>query len=110
MTINKDIYDTNDSQVAFILSFMNTEEVLTWKNQFLNKVTQANYDISFLTLADFLKLLQETFKAANEEEAAMNKLELLQQGNRPVEELVMEFKSLVNQADLNNSTGSDNKH
>ena len=40
----------------------------------------------------------------------MNKLSLIKQGNQSVEELVMEFRLLVRQAGLGNTSASDHLH
>ena len=41
---------------------------------------------------------------------AMNKLELLRQGNRPVEKLITEFRALAQEAELEDKTNTDDRH
>ena len=67
--------------MAFVLSLMNEKEVLLWKGHFINEITNTNMKINFLSFTDFLALLEHVFKPANQASEAMNKLELLQQGN-----------------------------
>ena len=46
----------------------------------------------------------------NPVDAAMQKLALLQQGNRPVEAMIMDFRLLVGEADLSTMSASDQIH
>ena len=57
-----------------------------------------------------LDTFKEAFKAANQTGNAMNKLSLMKQGNRSVEELVTEFRLLVGQTGLGNTSPSDHLH
>ena len=48
----------------------------------------------------FITLLKEAFKPADKTGKAMNKLQIIRQGNWPAEELVTEFRLLAGQANL----------
>src|SRR6202161_2592944 len=84
LTLNKYIYDNEDSKVAFTLSFLTAGEAKKWKEQFIRACT-TNAEITFPTYAEFMRRLQAAFKAVNPIDSAMQKLALLRQGNRAVE-------------------------
>ena len=81
LNINEDMYKTDRLKVAFVLSLMNEKEVCKWKAHFINKITRADMKLNFPNFKDFLALIEHTFKPADQAGEAMNKLELLQQGN-----------------------------
>ena len=60
---------------------MNKKEACQWKAHFINKITQPDMKLNFPKFKDFLVLIQHAFKPADQAGEAMNKLELLQQGN-----------------------------
>ena len=104
LDINGNIYKTNKLKVAFVLSLMNKKEVCQWKAHFINKITRPDMKV------DFLILIQHTFKPADQAGEAMNKLEMLRQGNQTVEEMIMEFCLLCAEAELEEQSVSDNWH
>ena len=54
----------------------------------------------FPKFRDFLALVEHAFKPADQAGEAMNKLELLQQGNLAVEEMITDFRLLCAEAEL----------
>ena len=66
--------------------------------------------MTFPTFTDFMTKLQDTFKAVNPIDMAMQKLALLRQGNRPVEELITDFRLLIGDARLSTDSPSDQIH
>ena len=54
--------------------------------------------------------LQEAFCTVNPVDAAMQKLALLQHGNRPVESMITDFRLLIGEADLLTTLASDQIH
>src|ERR1700674_5150126 len=57
LTLNKFIYDNEDSKVAFMLSFLTAGEARKWKEQFIRACT-TNGEITFPTYAVFMQRLQ----------------------------------------------------
>ena len=108
--INKEIYNTDDKKIAFMLSFMTDKEALQWKELYLEALTNQNGDIIFPTYTKFLDELKEAFKAIDRTGEAMNRLTNLRQGNKTAEEMSMEFRLLAGQAGLEKATHSDNLH
>ena len=110
LDINENIYKTDKLKVAFVLSLMNEKEAHQWKVHFINKITRPDMKLDFPKFKEFLVLIQHTFKPADQAGEAMNKLELLRQGNRAVEEMIMEFCLLCAEAELEELSVSDNWH
>src|SRR5271168_2935914 len=111
LTINKDVYNTDEKKIAFMLSYMTDKEALQWKELYVESITdQTTGDIVFPSYAKFLTDLKEAFKAADRTGEAMNKLTNLRQGNKTAEELATEFRLLAGQAGLEKKTHSDNLH
>ena len=111
LMINKEIYNTDDKKITFMLSYMTDKEALQWKELYLEALTnQTTGNIVFPTYAKFLDKLKEAFKAADRTGESMNKLTNLRQGNRMAEELATELRLLAGQAGLQKTTHSDNLH
>ena len=108
--INDKVYTTDKTKIAFMLSLMNDKEARIWKGHYINAITGKNLKITYPPFTDFIEALERAFIPADEEGEAMNKLELLRQGNRPVEQMVTDFRMLITQAGLAEETTSDHKH
>ena len=109
LNINHEIYDNKPVKVAFALSFLTTGEAQKWKEQFIRSIMK-DWKMTFPTYADFMTKLQAAFKAVNPVDAAMQKLALLWQGNRPVETMITEFRLLVGDAGLSVDSASGQIH
>jgi hypothetical protein len=110
LAINDQIYVSDAAKIAFVLSHMVDKEALQWKEQYITSITNAADQIVFPTYLVFITALKEAFKPVDQTADAMHKLNLIKQGSRPVEELVTEFRLLVGQAGIGDSTTSDNIH
>ena len=97
-------------KVAFVLFLMNDKEAEKWKTHFINRITGPDMKINFPKFSDFLKVVEFDFKPADVAGDAMNKLELLRQGGRPVEALITDFRNLCADAELEDKSVSDNQH
>ena len=110
LDINEDIYKNDKLKVAFILSLMSEKEAFIWRGHYINSITDKQMKITYPTFAKFLLKLDKDFKPTDMAGEAMNKLELLRQGNRPVEKLITEFRALAQEAELEDKTNADNRH
>jgi hypothetical protein len=110
LTINRNVYDKDETKIAFMLSYMTDKEALQWKELYLEQITDATGDLVFPTFKQFLDNLKDAFKPADRTGDAMNKLNNLKQGNRTTEELATEFRLLAGQAGLEAKSHSDNIH
>ena len=109
LNINQGTYDNDAAKIAFVLSFITAGEAQKWKEQFICSIT-SNRLMTFPTFADFMMKLQDAFKAVNPVDTAMQKLALLRQGNRPVEEMITDFRLLIGDARLSTDSPSDQFH
>ena len=66
--------------------------------------------MTFPMFGEFMTKLQDAFKAVNPINSAMQKVALLQQGNRPIEELITDFRLLIGDARLSTNSPSDQIH
>ena len=66
--------------------------------------------MTFPTFGEFMMKLQDAFKVVNPIDSAMQKLALLLHGNRPVEELITDFRLLIGDARLSTDLPSDQIH
>jgi Ty3 transposon capsid-like protein/Zinc knuckle len=110
LTINKDIYNNDETKIAFMLSYMTDKEALQWKELYIEQITDAVGDLIFPTFNQFLNDLKEAFRAADRTGDAMNALNNLKQGNKTAEELSTEFRLLAGQAGLEAKSHSDHIH
>ena len=110
LTINKNVYDKDETKIAFMLSYMTDKEALQWKELYLEQITDNNGDLVFPTFKQFLDDLKDSFKPADRTGDAMNKLNNLKQGNKTAEELSTEFRLLAGQAGLEAKSHSDHIH
>ena len=96
--VNRHVYTTDDAKVAFVLLYMNEKEALTWKENYLWKITDADGELKFPTIKDFLKEIANDFKLANKKKDTAHQITMLQQGKWMAEEVITEFWLLSNQA------------
>lgn len=108
--INKKIYSTDEAKVAFFLSFMSEKEALRWKQTFLRSITSSEGEMKFPTLKEFVMLLNDYFKPANQIQDAAHQMALLRQGNKSAEEIITQFRLLTSLAGYSAETFSDHLH
>ena len=109
LNINQGTYDNDAAKIAFVLSFITAGEAQKWKEQFIRSITN-NQLMTFPMFGEFMTKLQDAFKVVNPIDMAMQKLALLRQGNRPVEELITDFRLLIGDARLSTDSPSDQIH
>ena len=110
LTVNKHVYTTDESKVAFVLSYMTEKEAVQWRELYVEQMTDVNGDLVFPTFHKFAEELVAAFRPADRTAEAINGLMALKQGNRTAEELVMEFRLLAAQAGLESKSSSDHIH
>ena len=110
LQINRKIYDTSEDKIAFILSYMNEKEALRWKQTYLRSIINEEGDMEFPTTREFVKLLENYFKPANQVKDTTHQLNLLRQGKKTAEETITEFRLLVSQAGYSAETPTDHLH
>jgi hypothetical protein len=107
---NQHVYDTDESKVSFILSFMDDGEAGKWKENYLLSILDATGSLKFPKIEDFMTTLLKAFKPANQERNATHQIDTLRQGKKTAEEVITEFRLLSNQAGYTMTTSSDHNH
>lgn len=110
LQVNKRIYSTDEAKIAFFLSFMNDKEALTWKQTFLRSITNADGEMKFPTIKEFVGYLNNYFRPTNQTQNAAHQLALLRQGNKTAEEIITQFRLLISLAGYSSETQSDHLH
>ena len=91
LQINKRLYMTDDSKVAFFLSLMKDKEALRWKQTYLKSITNQDGDIEFPPIKNFVDLFLDHFQPTNQIQDAAHAITMLKQGKKTAEEVIMEF-------------------
>jgi Zinc knuckle len=111
LDMNQSIYNTNRLKIGFILSYMNDGEAANWKEYYLDSLEDPNTGMpNFPTPVMFLADIQKAFRAADQVQDAVNRLEMLRQGKKTAKELNTEFLQIVGQAGMDRKTPSDHLH
>ena len=112
LTINKDIYQTDEKKIGFFLSLLNDREAGAWKEQFIQEafneaVTNGKDKMTFGTFLDFLKRLQESFEPHNDAADALTQLRALQYklGDN-IDEHITKFRMCLARTKLDKSNDS----
>jgi hypothetical protein len=107
---NRHIYNSSDDQVAYFLSFMTQKEALKWKQTYLRGITDEEGEMHYPPIKDFVNLLENYFKPANQVRDAAHQLKILRQGKRSAEEVITDFRLLVAEAGYTTDTPADSLH
>ena len=107
---NKHFYKTDESKVAFMLTYMNKDEAKKWKLTYIESITDDEGDIAFPTHKEFLARLRRDFLPINQTNEAIHQLALLRQGKKSAEEILTEFRHLLALAQFSTTTTSDHAH
>ena len=83
LTVNKDIYQTDEKKIGFMLSLLNNGEAGAWKEQLIQEafneaVTSGTAEMTFGMFLKFLKRLKESFEPHNNAADALTQLRALQ--------------------------------
>src|ERR1700678_4568336 len=97
LTLNRAIYETDEKQIIFMLSYMMEGTARAWKAAFVQNVinSQAN---DFRSLKQFTVNLRKAFEASDSEGDARAKLQQLKQGKDSVDDYVAQFRILAGKA------------
>jgi hypothetical protein len=109
--MNQGIYNSDQLKIGFILSYINDGEATNWKEYYLDTLEDPNTGMpNFPTLVTFLADIRKAFRAADQVQDVVNRLETLRQGKKTTEELNTEFLQIVGQAGMDRKTPSDHLH
>ena len=112
LMVNKDIYQTDEKKIGFILSLLNDGEAKAWKEQFIQEafnevVANGDAEMTFGTFLDFLKRLKESFEPHNDAANSLTQLRALQYklGDN-IDEHITKFRMCLARTKLDKSDGS----
>ena len=100
LTINKEWYNSKEHQCRFTLALLRGGDAASWKEQYINSITNTTGDINFETYAVFEAKLRESFKEVEQIQNTMQKLHKLHQGKKTAEYHNIEFHLLLDQAGI----------
>ena len=83
LVVNKEIYQSDEKKIGFLLSLLNDREAGAWKEQFIQEafdeaMANGGAKMTFGTFPDFLKKLKESFEPHNDTADALTQLRALQ--------------------------------
>ena len=87
-----------------------TRKPSKWKETYLASLWDDNEGFKYPTFKEFLKIFSVYFRPINQTQTANNRLILLRQGKRTIEEYLAEFRLLTSLAGMMLDTPSDNIH
>src|ERR1700678_2476159 len=99
LTLNKTVYETDEKQIIFMLSYMTEGTARAWKEAFIRDVinSQAN---DFGSLKQFTVNLKKAYEASDSEGDAREKLRQLKQRKDSVDDYVAQLKILASKAKM----------
>jgi hypothetical protein len=103
LSLNSGIYDTDEKQILYILSYMTSGTAKTWKEAYLDEIL-ANKKPDFGKFDDFLKKIKEAFSSSDSEGEARAQLRQLRQGTGQVDDYIAQFRILAGRSKV-----TDNK-
>jgi hypothetical protein len=90
---------------------MNDGKATNWKEYYLDTLEDPNTGMpNFPTLVTFLVDIRKAFRAADQVQDVVNRLEKLRQGKKTAEELNTKFLQIVGRAEMDRKTPSDHLH
>ncbi|OJA12957.1 hypothetical protein AZE42_11324, partial [Rhizopogon vesiculosus] len=102
--INAHVYDTDDKQVIFALSFMTEGQAESWVDDFTNAanvVNTAGHKAGYGTFTDFIKLVRKIFGPANATASAwIQVMKLRQSSSDSLTDYISHFKLFAGRAKL----------
>ena len=112
LTINKEIYQTDEKKIGFMLLLLNEGEAGAWKEQFIQEmfnetVTSGAVEMTFGSFVDFVKRLKESFETHNDAADALTQLRALKYKlGENIDEHVTKFRMCLARTKLDKSDGS----
>src|ERR1700678_2869842 len=97
LTLNRAVYETDEKQIIFMLSYMMEGTAHAWKEAFVRDVTNTQTN-DFGSLKQFTVDLKKAFEASDLEGDARAKLRQLKQGIDSVDDYVAQFRILAGKA------------
>src|ERR1700678_3170158 len=97
LSLNRAVYETDEKQIIFMLSYMTEGSARAWKEAFVRDVINTPTN-DFGSLKQFTVDLKKAFEASDLEGDARAKLRQLKQGIDSVDDYVAQFRILAGKA------------
>ena len=103
--MNAHVYNTNEKQIGFTLSYMTGGSALAFKENYIKGCISDG--LSFFiaeSFAEFVKKLKNVYEVGDIKATSMLHLANIKQGNRPLAEYSSQFLMLMNRAGIKDGT------
>ena len=97
LMLNTHVYDTNEKQIGFSLSYMTGGSALAFKENYIEGCAADGIDFYITeSFADFVQKLKHVYEVGDVKATSMLHLANIKQGTRPLAEYVSQFLMLMN--------------
>ena len=103
--MNAHVYDTDDKQIGFALSYMTRGSALAFKENYIENCISDSLTFYIVeSFAEFVKKLKSVYEVGDIKATSMLHLANIKQGNRPLAEYASQFLMLMNCAGIKDGT------
>ena len=99
--MNTHIYDTNEKQIGFTLSYMTGGSALAFKENYIKGCISDGLNFFIAeSFTEFVRKLKNVYEVGDIKAMSMLHLANIKQGNRPLAEYVSQFMLLMNRTGI----------
>ena len=101
LMMNAHIYDTDEKQIGFVLSYMTGGSALAFKENYIEGCISDGLSFFIVeSFAEFVQKLKNVYEVGDVKATSMLHLANIKQGNRPLAKYVSQFMLLMNRAGI----------
>ena len=101
LMMNAHVYDTDEKQIGFMLSYMTGGSALAFKENYIESCISDSLTFFIVeSFAEFVKKLKNVYEVGDIKATSMLHLANIKQGNRPLAEYASQFLMLMKRADI----------
>ena len=101
LMMNAHIYDSDEKQIGFVLSYMTGGSALAFKENYIESCISDGLTFYIVeSFAEFVKKLKNVYQVGDVKATSMLHLANIKQGTRPLAEYVSQFLMLMNHAGI----------
>ena len=101
LMMNAHVYDTNEKQISFALSYMTRGSALAFKENYIESCISDGLTFYIIeSFTEFIKKLKSVYEVGDIKATSMLHLANIKQGNRPLAEYASQFLMLMKCADI----------